>query len=1020
MISFSPAAALRSLSRVPGVGPSDRGVRAVCVPGVLAVLCSALAAQGRAGVASPTVPNRPGRAIDLDPRAGGASCASWLPTFGGEPGTNAEIHGLAVFDDGNGPALYAGGMFTNASGVAASRVARWDGTGWSALRGGINTPSQVGQTVNALLAYDDGSGPALYVGGLFRDADGMPASGIARWDGTQWSTVGAGLFDVGALCVYDDGSGPALYAGGRFSSSGGVSTNLVAKWDGTSWSGLGVGLSGTSSLAEVLTLAVYDDGSGPALFAGGDFNMAGGAPASYLARWDGTSWSDVGGGLSFTARAMVAHDDGSGPALFVAGSFTSAGGVSASRIAKWDGTSWTRLRNGTVSTIHALSVYDDGGGAALYAGGVFTSASGAGARRVARWDGAAWSGLGTGLNHDVFALAPFDDGSGPALYVGGTFSVAGDVSALRFARWKDSVWSAFGDGLHDPVTALETYDDGSGPALYVAGLFTRPLQVPSDRVARWDGSGFSSLGVGPDAEVRALEVFDDGGGPALYAGGDFTHAGGGPANRIARWDGTGWAPLGSGIGTGGVYALAEFDDGGGPALIAGGAFTTAGGVPANRVARWDGASWAPLGAGFDFGVLALAVHDDGGGPALYAGGGFLSSGGVSARRIARWNGSTWTQVGSGTNDAVFSLVEHDDGSGPALYAGGVFTSAEAMTMNYIARWKGGHWSSLGGGMNFYVNTLCSYDDGSGRALFAGGLFSTAGGAPASRIARWDGVSWGALGSGANGTVNTLVVHDAGRGPALFVGGEFGLAPDAGDSFLAQWGLDVLELDFSLEDDFATPLVNGQDISSPPEFGRLVSISSSGPNAGAALFDSTPGGPNDPSQDRDLLVGSGNILILQTDANTTQTVPGVFDRPNDDEDGGTLVFQFSSPVSPVSLALIDIDAGADELSFVVLTDAEDRTRTYTVPPDWTGDLLTNGAGKRTLDLRTLDLQPGLFSTVTATEASGFDLATVTRIEVRLGSSGGVDELRWCPSPPEALDGGPRGRRADPPPGPVLLR
>ena len=43
---------------------------------------------------------------------------------------------------------------------------------------------------------------------------------------------------------------------------------------------------------------------------------------------------------------------------------------------------------------------------------------------------------------------------------------------------------------------------------------------------------------------------------------------------------------------------------------------------------------------------------------------------------------------------------------------------------------------------------------------------------------------------------------------------------------------------------ATPLANGQDITTPPEFGNLVAIEGFGPHTfGAAIFDSTPGGPN---------------------------------------------------------------------------------------------------------------------------------------------------------------------------------
>ena len=90
-------------------------------------------------------------------------------------GINGRVDALTVFDDGTGPALYAGGIFTTAGGVAANRIAKWDGTQWSALGSGLNN------IVRALTAFDDGTGSALYAGGNFTTAGGMPASNIARW-----------------------------------------------------------------------------------------------------------------------------------------------------------------------------------------------------------------------------------------------------------------------------------------------------------------------------------------------------------------------------------------------------------------------------------------------------------------------------------------------------------------------------------------------------------------------------------------------------------------------------------------------------------------------------------------------------------------------------------------------------------------------------------------------------------------------------------------------------------------------
>ena len=99
-------------------------------------------------------------------------------------------------------------------------------------------------------------------------------------------------------------------------------------------------------------LHVFDDGSGPALFAGGDLDVAGPIDVNNVAKWDGTEWSDPGGGTNGWVTAMTVFDDGSGSALFVGGAFTMAGGGPANRIAKWDGIAWTALgeRHGRVGS----------------------------------------------------------------------------------------------------------------------------------------------------------------------------------------------------------------------------------------------------------------------------------------------------------------------------------------------------------------------------------------------------------------------------------------------------------------------------------------------------------------------------------------------------------------------------------------------------------------------------------------------------------------------------------------------
>ena len=718
----------------------------------------------------------------------GVTCApSWLPTFGGEPGVGGPVIGqvraLAVYDDGSGPALYVGGEFRGAGGTDAKGIARWDGSGWKTLGDGI--PG--GFFVYALAVYDDGSGPALYVGGNFLTIGGVAANRIAKWDGSSWSRLGSGVWTAGAasssvlaLTVYDDGSGPALYAGGPFTVAGGVSALHVAKWDGSAWSALGGGVTGALD-PEVRALTVFDDGSGPALFAGGKFTSAGGVAASRIAKWNGSSWSALSSGANSLVNALAVYDDGSGTALYAAGEFSSP----ATYIAKWNGSSWAAVGSGLETRAYSLVVYDDGDGPALYSGGG-DAGTGVG---VARWDGASWTALGSGTNGLCYALAVFDDGDGAQLYDGGTISIAGGVGVNSIATWDGSSWAALETRtgwLNDDVLALAVFDDGNGPALYAGGLFRYASGALAEGLAKWDGASWSALDARYARDVRALVVFDDGVGPALYAGNLYANG----LREVAKWDGSAWSALGGGF-SGWLYpevrALTVYDDGGGEALYAGGLFLAAGGVPANYIAKWDGSSWSALGGGMSYAVNSMAVLDDGGGPALYAGGQFTNAGGVAASNIAKWDGSSWSALGTGLAGRVLSMTTHDDGSGPALYVGGEFLAAGGVAANRIAKWDGSSWSSLGTGLGGLVYSMTTHDDGSGPALYVGGDFLAAGGVAANRIAKWDGSSWSALGSGTNWIVTAFATLDDANWPALYVGGRFNSAPDSGDSYVAKWG-----------------------------------------------------------------------------------------------------------------------------------------------------------------------------------------------------------------------------------------
>ncbi|MCH8165047.1 MAG: hypothetical protein IH889_05510, partial [Planctomycetes bacterium] len=429
-----------------------------------------------------------------------------------------------------------------------------------------------------------------------------------------------------------------------------------------------------------------------------------------------------------------------------------------------------------VGLVFALTSFDDGSGdgAALYIGGHLPTAGEVAINNIAKFEGNSWSPLGSGLNSGVWALTGFDDGSGSglALFAGGAFSWAGDVSVNSIAKWDGETWSPLGSGMVGPVTALAVFDDGlgGGPALYAGGNFITAGGVRANSIAKWDGDSWSPLVKGIDGIVYAMTVFDDGSGsgPALYVGGHFTTAGGAIVNDIAKWDGLTWSPVASGIDGGSLWALAVFDDGNGAALYAGGSFTSAGGVSANNIARWDGSTWSPVGGGTDNGVLVLAAFDNtpGSGPALYAGGDFSTAGGVTAYHVAKWDGSSWSPLGGGLDRSVRVLAVLDDASEDAgLYAGGFFwKTGDQVSAVHFAKWDGTDWAGVGGGLSGWVTALISTDLGSnGRPdLYVGGFFTRAGNIAAGSIAKWDGQTWSRLGSGVEknagaGSVRTLAV-----------------------------------------------------------------------------------------------------------------------------------------------------------------------------------------------------------------------------------------------------------------------
>ncbi len=108
-----------------------------------------------------------------------------------------------------------------------------------------------------------------------------------------------------ALMAFDDGSDEARYATGTCKSAGGSPLQGSPGWRDNAWTAVG---GGVSDPVWVNTIAgPVDPTTGErSIFVGGNFSKAEGEPASKGARWDGQSWSSLGGSFDFAVDRIIA------------------------------------------------------------------------------------------------------------------------------------------------------------------------------------------------------------------------------------------------------------------------------------------------------------------------------------------------------------------------------------------------------------------------------------------------------------------------------------------------------------------------------------------------------------------------------------------------------------------------------------------------------------------------------------------------------------------------------------------
>lgn len=410
----------------------------------------------------------------------GSVLAEWQSDFTHD-GLSASGGALVVYHD----SVVVGGWFAAASGNPVNCIARWNGSEWVSLDGGMLGPSP---RVLAMTIYGD----KLIAAGFFARAGSVPVNNIAQWDGRGWAPLGAGTNGiVTALTVFEGD----LVVGGAFSSAGGAPATSIARWNGTNWSAMGTGRE-----EQVLALAELDG----TLYAGSFFDWEHPEPLNSIGAWDGGAWHSVGDGLPFAVLSLCAYaEPWSTRERLLAGGFHDY-------LSRWDGTAWTdygdRLQGTTYGDFEMVFAMARAGND-LYVTGHFLNAGAATCNHIARWDGQEYHPLdiglylGSGPDADAFGSSLLVTGG--EVYVAGTFSTTGHTRSACIGKWDpaaaaaatpDLALRAFPIPANPKVTLSYRLEEAARVQLRIFDVRGRCVATAQDEVvsagahtASWDG-----------------------------------------------------------------------------------------------------------------------------------------------------------------------------------------------------------------------------------------------------------------------------------------------------------------------------------------------------------------------------------------------------------------------------------------------------------------------------------------------------------------------------------------------------
>ncbi|MFN7014286.1 MAG: hypothetical protein ACK4ON_08470, partial [Bacteroidia bacterium] len=260
----------------------------------------------------------------------GAFCQNnWQPIA---PGLDRPIR--AIYNDTTDNLLYIGGPFSTIDGNYIRGIARWNGTQWDSLQGGIDAMDTLNNAPNNTFAFCR-YGNYLYVGGAFNSVDGFYSQGIARWDGNNWDSIACcPNSSIYEMVVFNN----ELFVVGRFDSIAGIPAYGIAKWNDTIWSDA-FNFPQFTYFSAIFAIEIYNN----ELYICGAFRNNFNDPEQNIMRWDGNAWKPVGNGIRgggfVGAFDLVVYQN----ELYVGGIFFKSNGNAGNYIQKWNGSTWSEV-----------------------------------------------------------------------------------------------------------------------------------------------------------------------------------------------------------------------------------------------------------------------------------------------------------------------------------------------------------------------------------------------------------------------------------------------------------------------------------------------------------------------------------------------------------------------------------------------------------------------------------------------------------------------------------------------------